>query len=152
MEAPILDPYSQIIANAVFQRWPEWKSLGEVTTSAIHQTSYFSLVVKPINPKIEKELYIMTEREVIVGFDYYHSHLDWRAENDPRIGPRTVEFIESILDDRLLAVSWWVDGQMRVGSCCDTDAPFEKSHFVTGEAVCRVRSWTGKHDKDILYP
>jgi len=149
---PILDAYSQTIADALFLRWPEWKAIAEINAPANAATGYLSLELKPKNPKLEKGLYIVTDGEAIVGFDYYHSHLDGLGENNPGLGQRTVEFIESILEDRLLAVSWWVDGQMRIGSCSEAGVPIEKSPFVTGDATCRIRSWSGKHDADRLYP
>lgn len=88
--------------------------------------------------------------EITVCFDHAHLHLHWPSSAVGEAGTfwsDPLEVVDAILAERLVAVSGWSGGKLRVGSLRETRAAMEPLP-VSKLQHLRVRSWRGTFDHD----
>ena len=102
------------------------------------------------NPQVERGLLVTTDaEEVTVYFDTGHEHFNSygsMTEKDDFI--EASQFISSLLYDRIVFVSYCVDGREIAGSILSADTQIDTPFTIKEKTDVRVRSWTGKHDRD----
>jgi hypothetical protein len=148
IQIPILDDYSRRVADAVLERWPEWKSFAKTVKK--RSKTYFVLEVPPINPKAKLGI------KLIVGsgatgleFENDRLHVDDYLDEGPNLEDLTVAFIDQYLSEELVSVSWWQRGKLKISTLLEPGKRIPKQTSLKGSAQVRVRSWTGKHDRDL---
>jgi hypothetical protein len=136
-----LDGFSRKFAETLFAVYPAWREFARKETNKAGDRY---LVVQPPDPpgsSTAEPLTIWTENgEVSVGFDHFHMHFYWPAEED--LDP--LKFIEDVLADRVAVVSYW-KGDQWLGS---STLGLEETPDVEPGILVRVRSWSGARDQN----
>jgi hypothetical protein len=138
------------MSSAIFGRWPDWKQYLAVPT-ALRKKGFCILVPAP-NREVTRGLSISTDgRQVIIGFDDDHDHLSLAPkEKLPQFRSRVLARIDEILADKIFATSWRdSDDKLRV-SICFRSPDNNDLGFIESGWKCRIRSWTGKCDRDYV--
>jgi hypothetical protein len=106
-------------------------------------------VMPPSGTKLERPLFILTANdEVEVGFDYYHNHFEVLVDLGETI-QQALEFTLDVLEERVVAVSWWSDTSLRGASCAKPGSQPEPVDHIHSYDRVRIRSWLGHFDQDI---
>lgn len=86
--------------------------------------------------------------EITISLDHSHIHLEWppvpREAN--RIWWDALAFVDAVFDEKVLASSGWINGELRVGSFHEADAA--ASLHVPALQYIRTRSWRGSMNED----
>jgi hypothetical protein len=94
---------------------------------------------------------LTANEEVVVGFDSAHNHFEDLREDggsDSSI-QEVLGFIVDILEEKVVAVSWWVGSSLRGATMIPSSSKPEPSEHVHSFDRVRIRSWNGTHDRDI---
>jgi hypothetical protein len=153
MDLTTLDSFSRDFGRQLFSIYPEWASLakpGRIKDA----TSDHVIVEVPPPPRADlaSTLLIYTEnQEVTVGFDYVHVHFFPQAAIP--LNSDALDFIASILSEKLAAVSEWRDNIWRGSWTCEKEEEEEEDIISPGPGShIRIRSWNGSRDRDIRGP
>jgi hypothetical protein len=137
---------------AILSRWPEWRRYQQA--SPFPPEKGFWIIVPSPNKDVTRGLSISTdERRIIIGFDDDHDHLEQRKkEGLHQFRERVIARICDLLEDKIQSVSWRdEDDRLRTSYCFELpDA--HHNQFVRSGFKCRIRSWSGKLDKDYVEP
>jgi hypothetical protein len=88
--------------------------------------------------------------EVVVGFDSDHNHFEDLVENggsDSSI-QEVLDFVVDILEERVVAVSWWAGSSWRGSTMIPSIGKPEPSEQIHSFDRVRIRSWKGTYDRD----
>lgn len=154
LQSRTLDKTGQLLADSIRGQWPEWKKyLRVVPKEKTLSRGCLSLKIPCPNPEVHRGLRITTFGSAIfVEFDHDILHINDYQDEDPDLIALTVRIVEAYVTDRLLVVSWWQKKALKVITSLEPDMPIEKDDTLSGPASCRVRSWSGKYDRDTVYP
>jgi hypothetical protein len=154
MAAPELNQFSQQFADALFTRFPDWRAYARVDENETRDEGGILYVEIPVPPgsDLSRPLYILTaNEEVVVGFDSDHNHFEDLLESggsDSSI-QEVLDFIVDILEERVVAVSWWAGSSLQGGTMILTSSKPEPSEHIHSFDRVRIRSWKETYDRDI---
>jgi hypothetical protein len=154
MAALELNWFSQQIADALFKRFPDWRTYARVDENENRDEGGILYVEIPAPPEsdLNRPLYILTaNEEVVVGFDSDHNHFEDLIEtggSDSFI-QNVLDFIVDILEERLVAVSWWAGSSLRGATIIASSSKPEPSEHIHSFDRVRIRSWKRTYDRDI---
>ena len=149
-----LNKFSRQIADALFKRFPDWRHYARVDKNETRDEGGILYVEIPVPPEsnLNRPLYILTaNEEVVVGFDSDHNHFEDFGEsgnNDSAI-QEVLDFIVDILEERVVAVSWWAGSSLRGATMIQSSSKPEPSEHIHSFDRVRIRSWNGAFDQDI---
>jgi hypothetical protein len=156
-----LDDYSQRFADVLFQAFPEWKQFASVKKLNDADESGFLVVEVPAptkglmtNDLILKNgdyLWVYSDGEITVGFDYHHAHFDnFDFQTEAQNFADAIEFIKSILDEEVCFVAVFSGNSF----CGSTSALANEKPDLSGwdwlDKSCQdvyVRSWRGTYNR-----
>ena len=149
-----LNQFSQQIGDALFKRFPDWRNYARVDENENRDEGgilYVEIPV-PLESNLSGPLYILTaNEEVVVGFDSDHNHFEDLRESggsDSSI-QEVLDFIVDILEEKVVAVSWWAGSSLRGATIIPSSSKPEPSEHIHSFDRVRIRSWKGTHDRDI---
>lgn len=89
------------------------------------------------------------DNEITVGFDAFHTHFAaWdESTSEEQSFAGAVSLARDIIAERALVASWWVEEKWSGSQLVEPGYTLERPQFVAGEAVQRVRSWSGLRDE-----
>jgi len=149
-----LNEFSREIADKLFERFPEWRQYARVDKNENRDEGGVLYVEIPVLPdsNLNRPLYILTaNEEVVVGFDSDHNHFEDFGEsgnNDSAI-QEVLDFIVDILEERVVAVSWWAGSSLRGATMIPSSSKPTPSEHIHSFDHVRIRSWKGTYDRDI---
>jgi hypothetical protein len=149
-----LNEFSREIANKLFERFPDWRHYARVDKNETRDEGGILYVEIPVRPEsnLNGPLYILTaNEEVVVGFDVDHNYFENFGEsrnNDSAI-QKVLDFIVDILEERVVAVSWWAGSALRGATMIPYSSKPEPSEHIHSFDRVRIRSWKGTYDRDI---
>ena len=85
-----------------------------------------------------------------MGFDSDHNHFEDLVENggsDSSI-QEVLDFVVDILEERVVAVSWWAGSSWRGSTMIPSTRKPEPSEQIHSFDRVRIRSWKGTYDRD----
>jgi hypothetical protein len=136
---------------AILNRWPEWQPSLQASPCRVEKG--FWIIVPAPNKDITRGLSISTDgRQIIVGFDDDHDDLAQRKkEVAAQFRKRVIARITDIFEEKIWAVSWRDKGRLRTSN--SFEPPDSRANqFVASGFACRIRSWSGRFDKDYIEP
>ena len=147
-----LNSLAELLASTTTTRHSEWLDAALVDEDG----DLYIEIAAPAASDLSFGLWIATwNGEVTVGFDDYHRHFGDGAAPDGGAS-QAVDFVNAALDlaDRILAeriasVSWFDTDRMRASGGIEADRPFKVES--AGFRI-RIRSWSGKFNRDIPQP
>ena len=148
-----LNQFSRQIADALFKRFPDWRQYACVEKNEKEEGGilYVEIPAPPLS-NLNRPLYILTaNEEVVVGFDSDHNHFEDLIESggsDSSIR-EVLDFIVDILEERLVAVSWWAGSSLRGATMIPSGSKPEPSEHIHSFDRVRIRSWKGTYDRDV---
>jgi hypothetical protein len=154
MAALELNQFSRQIAEALFKRFPDWRHYARVEDNEHRDEGGILYVEVPVLPgsNLNRPLYVLTANdEVVVGFDSDHNHFEDLVESggsDSSI-QEVLDFIVDILEERLVAVSWWAGSSIRGATMIPSSSKPEPSEHIHSFDRVRIRSWKGTYDRVI---
>lgn len=132
--------------DLLFERYPARRDLPLVPRSGDGWHGQAIEVPPPDQADLARPLLIEeVGNEITIILDHAHVHMSWPPEPWRADDPFTC--IAAILSEENVAVSGWINGQLRVGSLRrlkDAGSPL----IVPGLQKIRIRSWKGTHDSD----
>jgi hypothetical protein len=147
-----LNPLATILASVAAVRHPEWL---ETATSG-DDGDLCIQIPAPVASDLSCGLWLATEfGEINVGFDDYHRHLgdlgapDGGVSQWAQFAADGVDFAESVLADRIASLSWYDSERLRATGHAETDRLGE---IIRAGFRVRIRSWSGRFNKDIPQP
>ena len=147
-----MDDYSLAVAKELFAAFPQWQALARAEP-ADDGGSFLALeVAPPKQANVEyPPLMIQTEdRQITVGFDYFHAHFAQWAGDGAHAGIQAaLHFVRKMVEERIAVVSWWLDEQCCGGAFLEAGAAPEAPSWSTRYNQIRVRSWRGTFNADI---
>jgi hypothetical protein len=156
-----LNDYSQRFAEVLFAAFPDWKQFASARKADGADESGFLVVEVPAptkglitNDLIVKNgdyLWIYSEGEITVGFDYHHMHFDtfdFQTEVPSFID--AVEFIKSIVNEEICFVAVFNGNSFCGSTSASADAKPDLSSWDWLDKSCQdvyVRSWRGTYNR-----
>jgi hypothetical protein len=149
VETSELNAFSRKVAERLFERFPEWRPFARAEESGDERGILYVEVPPPSGANLENPLHILTaNEEVEVGFDFYHNHFELLLDIGEMV-QQALEFILDILEERVVAVSWWSGASLRGASSEKSGLQPEASEHVHPYDRIRIRSWRGRYDQDV---
>lgn len=102
------------------------------------------------NARASTPLWITTEDdEITVGFDAFHTHFAaWDGPtSEEQSFAGAISLARDIIAERALVASWWLEEKWSGSQLVEPGFTPERPQFVAGEAIPRVRSWSGVRDQ-----
>ena len=102
------------------------------------------------NARASAPLWITTEDdEITVGFDAFHTHFAAcdGSTSEEQSFTGAISLARDIIAERALVASWWLEEEWSGSQLVEVGYFPERPQYVAGEAIARVRSWTGLRDK-----
>jgi hypothetical protein len=131
MDLMTLDSFSRHFGKQLFSVYPEWASLAK--PERMKDAGFDHLIVEVPSPP---------------GSDLASTLLIHTENQD-------LDFIASILSEKLAAVSEWRDNIWRGSWTCEKEEEDEDNRIVTSPgplSQIRIRSWNGSRDRDMKGP
>lgn len=156
-----LDDYSQSFAEVLFAAFPEWKQFASARKVNDADESGFLVVEVPApakglitNDLILKNgdyLWIYSDGEITVGFDYHHAHFDnFDFQTEAKNFANAVEFVQSILDEKICFVSVFSGNSFCGSTSASAGEKPDLSSWNWLNKWCQdvyVRSWRGTYNR-----
>jgi hypothetical protein len=154
----MLTRISQAVSRSLFEHRPEWRRYETTDLKRSGEHHYFSVLVPPINPNAKGGLWFYHNKgfEIIVGFDVDHCHFRCQSVETPAMWmQRAIDFADDILQDKIVALSWWKGDHCSITTSAKTKSVKPDTKFTKNWqewTSWRVRSWSGKYDRDLTRP
>ena len=149
METTELNVFSRKVAERLFERFPEWRPFARADENGDESGILYVEIPPPSDANLAKPLHILTvNEEVEVGFDFYHNHFEVLVDISETV-QQALDFILDILEERVVAVSWWSGTSLRGASSEISGRQPEASEHMHPYDHVRIRSWMGCHNRDI---
>ena len=144
-----MSPFSARIREEILATFPEWVVFVAEETYKGSEPYLIVTVPPPQEARTDLPLRISTwDEEITVDFDYYHTHFDrWRPGKDDDKNNSAQLFVQSILEEKVAAASWWQGATCKVCSQLEPGGPLHPQFKVSYSRV-RVRSWHGSLNVD----
>ena len=87
--------------------------------------------------------------EITISLDHSHIHLNWplaSADKEGDVWADPIAMVDAILSEKVLALSGWTDGKLRVGSLREVGG--DLNLIASKLQRLRIRSWRGTFDRD----
>lgn len=132
-----LDPYSARFAEALFAKFPVWRSAARAEGAMSGAPG--ALVVEVSAPS-GYQLWVTTDGgEVTIGFAEWHGHFGpWVGSGEQTTFGQALQCLDEICRDQLVIVATIVDGEYRGGATRHVGS--EGLHLQPDE---QVRFWSG---------
>lgn len=145
-----LDDFSLGVADRLFTKFPEWRKFAEIKATD-NQIKYLQLeITPPPGASVVSGLIISTEnKEVTIGFDYYHGHFfDQFFDGECLAADTAIDFIDQLLSEEISVVSWWNSDKLIAWSTI-LDGKAQLPEDIVGQySHIRIRSWNGTLNDD----
>lgn len=134
----------------LLHRHPEWCLLPIVERAGHGWRGLALIVPPPLGTDLVCGLDIEeVQDEITVGFDHAHTHLLWEPRSEAAsefLWRDPWQLVDAILNEKVLSLSGWIGGELRIGSLRQVGQPFDL--LVPNIEHLRVRSWHGNFDRD----
>jgi hypothetical protein len=156
-----LDDYSQRFATVLFEAFPEWRQFASVRKQNDTDESGFLVVEVPAPAKglmtndiILKNgdfLYVCSDGELTIGFDYHHTHFDYfEFQTEAQNFTDAVEFIKSIIEEKICFAAVFSGNSFCGSTSVSVDEKPDLSNWNWLDKSCQdvyVRSWRGTFNR-----
>lgn len=156
-----LDDYSKRFAEMLFGTFPEWKQFASVKLINETYKSGFLVVEVPAltkglitNDMILKNgdyLWIYSDGEITVGFDYHHTHFDnFDFQTEAQNFADAVSFIQQIIDEKICCVAVFNKKSFCGSTSVVAGEKPDLSDWSWLDKSCQdvyVRSWRGTYNR-----
>jgi hypothetical protein len=144
-----LNDFSRRFSDVLFRHHPGWRSYAAAEDGGSDEGGALVVRVPAPNPAADPLLVTTDDDEVMVAFDYYHSHFcRYSTDVEEEAFGEALRFIGDILAERVKAVSWWSGATWRGSVAVEAGAAPGQPTWTHDVDVVRVRSWAGTHDSD----
>ncbi len=134
----------------LLRRQPGWRELPIVDRVGSGWRSRALTVPPPSSSDLTSPLDIeVVGEEVTISLDHIHIHMPWPPGTPGPAGAIWVDplaMVEAIVNEKVLAVSGWIEGRVRIGSLQAVGD--EKPPPMSNLKRQRWRSWKGTFDRD----
>jgi hypothetical protein len=149
METTDLNVFSREVAERLFERFPEGRPFAHIDENEDESGILCIEIPAPAEANLAKPLHILTaNKEVEVGFDFYHNHFEVFMDISETVR-QALGFTLDILEERVVAISWWSGTSLRGASSEKSGRQPEASEHVHPFDHVRIRSWKGRYDQDV---
>ena len=156
-----LDDYSQRFAEVLFRAFPEWKQFASVKKQNHTDELGFLVVEVPAltkglisDEKLLKNgdfLWIFSDGEITIGFDYHHTHFDhFEFQTEALNFADAVEFIKSILDEKVCFVAVFSGNSFCGSTSVSANEKPDLSSWNWLDKSCQdvyIRSWRNTYNR-----
>lgn len=151
MDLSQLNDFSRRFASMLFGAHPDWSQHASMESVDNGARRTLLVQVSPPRPSdFMSPLVVSTDwDEVTVSFDAYHCHFcDGMDGSEAEAFEEAMAFIDDLLAERVLMVSWWNGDDWRGSTSIAAGEPIPPPTMVSDSRRVRVRSWGGSYNMD----
>lgn len=145
-----LDEYTRFAAPLILAAFPKWERYASVKPRPDGQGGVVEFNVPCPNPNAESGLFIGTDcYELTVGFDWDHRHFtDYETPCNPERIAEGIEYAREYLSDTRGSLEWFERDRMLGGTSVPLPWVLDRTQVPSTATRYRLRSWTGRLDRD----